>query len=151
MLVIFMTNIGLWSFHSNWLAHELEHNDTLELMTASVDHADVHKIDASADIDEAAPSAMEHQLMHAVDHLQLFPGAIIDGIFSFLPSAVRYHFTVFNVALATFEAPFRPPLALPFLDLAARLSILHRRACAYFRLFSGRENRVLYRLSATQI
>ncbi|MHB1591670.1 MAG: hypothetical protein ACYCTW_09085, partial [Sulfuricella sp.] len=97
MLVIFITNIAMWSFHSNWLAHELEHSGALELMTAPVDHADVHKIDALADNDEAAPSAMEHQLMHAVDHLQLFPGAVIDGIFSFLPSAVRYHFTSFNV------------------------------------------------------
>lgn len=116
MLVFFMGNMGVWSFHSNWLAHELEHNGTLELMTASVDHADVHKIDALADNDEKSPAAMEHQLLHAVDHLQLFPGAVIDGIFSFLPSAVRYHFTSFNVALATFEAPFRPPSHYPSLS-----------------------------------
>lgn len=113
MLVIFMTNIGLWSFHSNWLAHELEHNDTHELTTASVDHTDVHKIGALADGDEKSTGAMEHQLMHAVDHLQLLHGAVIDGIFSFLPSAVRYHFTSFDVALATFEAPFRPPSHYP--------------------------------------
>lgn len=113
VLVIFMANMGVWSFHSNWLAHELEHSGTLELMTASVDHADVHKINALADNDEKSPAAMEHQLLHAVDHLQLFPGAITSGIFSFLPGAVRYHFTSANVALATFEAPFRPPSHYP--------------------------------------
>lgn len=115
MLVIFMTNIGMWSFHSNWLAHELEHNGPHEQMTASVDHADVHKIGALADNDEKSTGAMEHQLMHAIDHLQLFQGAIIDGVFSFLPSAARYHFTPPNMALATFEAPFRPPSHYPSL------------------------------------
>lgn len=113
MLAIFMANMGVWSFHSNWLAHQLEHSGMVELMTASGAHAGVHKIGALADNDKKSPAAMEHQLLHAVDHLQLFPGAITSGIFSFLPGAVRYHFTPPNVALATFEAPFRPPSHYP--------------------------------------
>lgn len=106
VLVIFMTNMGAWNFHSGWLTHELEHGGMLELMQASVDHDDAY---APADNDEKSPAAMEHQLLHAIDHLQFFPGAIPSGIFSFLPGAARYHFTSFNVAPATFEAPFRPP------------------------------------------
>ena len=113
MLVIFMTNMGVWSFHSNWLAHELEHSGTLELMQASADHDDAY---GPADNNEESPATMDHQLLHAVDHLQLFPGAVIDGIFASLPGAVRYHFTSFNVALATFETPFRPPSHFPSLS-----------------------------------
>lgn len=92
-----------------------------ERMTAPVDyadahkHADAHKIDAPADNDKKSPAATEHQLLHAIDHLQLFPGAISGSIFTFLPVIARYHFTPQNVALATFEAPFRPP-SLPSLS-----------------------------------
>jgi len=116
VLVIFMTNMGVWSFHSNWLAHELEHSGTLEVMAATADHADAGKLGALADNNEKSPATMDHQLLHAVDHLQFFPGAVIDGIFASQPGAVRYHCTSFNVALATFETPFRPPSHSPSLS-----------------------------------
>lgn len=109
VLVIFMANMGIWSLHSNWLTHEMEHSGMLERMAASSDHADSHKMDAPDDKGKKSPAAMEHRLLHAVDHLQLFPGAIPRGISSSPPGTVRYHFTPQNVALATFEAPFRPP------------------------------------------
>ena len=109
MLVIFMTNTAVWSFESNWLAHELEHNsNSAPLIAAEVQSplgADVFL----KNIDENTSSASEHQLIHAVDHLQLFPGMALFWIFPSLTNIVPPNFLPVHLTLAMLEAPFRPP------------------------------------------
>lgn len=71
MLVIFafMTNVGLWSDHSNWLTHELEHSVNVTPMTDTANYVALHDVD-SAEINSATSGlAVEHELLHAADHL----------------------------------------------------------------------------------
>ena len=115
LLVIFMTNIAVWSDHSSWLAHELEHVSSLTSMTVADDHAAAYDGNTAVDREENMPDTIEHQLLHAVDHLQLFPSPTASGTFLSLPSVERSYFTPIIVALATFDTPFRPPRHTPFL------------------------------------
>ena len=115
LLVIFMTNIAVWSVHSNWLAHELEHVSSLTPMTVADDHDAGYDGNTAVDNVENTPNTIEHQLLHAADHLQLFPSPTASGIFLSLLSVERSYFTPIIVAIATFEAPFRPPRITSFL------------------------------------
>jgi hypothetical protein len=96
MLVIFITNLSIWSFQSTWLTHEIEHNLQSLSMTSQDDNKEL-------------PGSIEHQLLHAADHLQLFVTSISDIASLFSPSAVFFHFTSVALPCATLEAPFRPP------------------------------------------
>lgn len=101
MLVIFVTNLGMWSFQSKWLTHEIEHHVQRLPMTAMDEHVAVDNKELPADI--------EHQLLHAADHLQIFVTTFPDSIPLSATGAVFFHFTLVAVLHATIEAPFRPP------------------------------------------
>jgi len=107
MLVILMANTGMWSIHSNWLVHELEH-DAAPVSMAS-DHAVIHGIDTGGKGDADPSSAVSHQLLHAAEPIQFFLGSHFSGIFLPLTRIVRPAFLRVAVPAATFEAPFRPP------------------------------------------
>lgn len=109
MLVIFMTNTALWSFESNWLAHDLEHNSNPALLIAAEAQALPGTDVFLKNIDESTSIASDHQLIHAVDHLQLFPGMALFWIFPSLTNIVPPNFLPIHVPLAMLEAPFRPP------------------------------------------
>lgn len=107
MFVIFMMNMGVWSFQTNWLAHEIEHTTEAALTMLPSDHGDAHSHASTGDND--APSTAEHQLLHAADHLQLFPSTIIPQGFVPQHSGVLTEFRLPAVPLAASESPFRPP------------------------------------------
>lgn len=109
MFVIFMANSGVWNFQTNWLAHEIDHSTKLAQLTLTTSHADAHHCHAEASCDEASPGAAEHKLMHAADHLQLFPGTIVSIKFSLSHNPVLPDFSQPDVPLALSESPFRPP------------------------------------------
>ena len=113
LFVILMTNIGVWGFSGARLAHELEH-DGME-QAASHEHAHVHHVhhvhhgDEAGD-DDDAPGVSEHQVLHAVDHLQFFPDTALSGAFvPTMASGVSLHFTEQHLPPPTFAPPFRPP------------------------------------------
>ena len=113
MFVIFMANMGVWSFQTKWLAHEIGHNTDLASMTLPIGHADAyHDQYVNAD-DEGAPSVSEHQLLHAVDHLQLFPSTTAIAHFPLSRNPVLADFSLPSVAPAASESPFRPPRNIP--------------------------------------
>ena len=111
MFVVFMANPGVWNFQAKWLAHEIEHSTGFALMTLQLDHADAHHHDGEDD----GPSASEHQLMHAFDHLQLFPGTTVIAHFSLPHDPVLADFSLPSVTLAASESPYRPPRNTPSL------------------------------------
>ena len=115
LLVIFMTNIAVWSVQPNWLAHELEHVGNLEPMTVAADHVDLFHTESKDSSDDNAPNAIEHQLLHAADHLQLLPSLGLNDIFLSPLRVEHCYFTHVIVLAATFEAPFRPPRSTSFL------------------------------------
>lgn len=103
MLVIFVTNLSIWSFQSKWLAHEIEHHVQQLPMTAMDEHV------VYQDNDQELPGGIEHQLLHAADHLQIFVTTFSDSIPLSATGAVFFHFTLVAVLHTTIEAPFRPP------------------------------------------
>ncbi len=111
-----MANMAAWSFNSNWLAHEIEHSHAsahVELAFEPSDH-DGHGDTYPAGEDKA-PGAVEHQLLHAADHPQLFPGIAFDHIPSPMPDIVLSHVISRTLPLAMQDPPFRPPRTISFL------------------------------------
>lgn len=102
-----MTNVGLWSGHSNWFTHELEHNAHIAAETSDAGYAAMHEQETSNSASSAV--AVEHELLHAANHLQLFLGVTRNT--AFLPAAhsVRFCFARPVLPCATYDAPFRPP------------------------------------------
>lgn len=117
MLVIFafMTNVGIWSNHSNWLTHDLEHNVNVIPDQATADYVALHDVESPDDISATSSLAVEHELLHAANHLQYFLGT--EQKISLLPlsTIIKTYPHFRELPLAAFDAPFRPPrsTALP--------------------------------------
>lgn len=111
MLVIFlfMTNVGLWSGQSNWLIHDLEHSVNVAPMTKTAEYVSLHYPDQSSNISATSSVAVEHEVLHAASHIQLFLS--IGLKFSFLPltRSAEFYFNNIKILLIAFDAPFRPP------------------------------------------
>lgn len=117
LFVTLMTNLGVWGFSASRLAHELEHNGMAQVAAShqhvhhhhDVDH-DEHRDHDEGDDDDGALGASQHQVLHAVDHLQFFPDTAFGGAFvPAVASATAIHFTEQSLPLPTFDPPFRPP------------------------------------------
>lgn len=115
MFVIFMANFGISAVQSNWVNHEIEHalhQVPMSVMDASfnnADHTNLHDNDSDTDSDSDSVSVIGHQLLHAVDHLQLFPSAALNFRIPKTSGMVLHHFTPVKLPVTAFEAPFRPP------------------------------------------
>ena len=112
LFVMFMTNIGLWSFSAARLNHEHEHSAKIE--QAALAHHSAHSQAAEDGANEHAPvdapSVAEHQILHAVDHPQLFPDTGLSGQFApSMDSLILPRFTEQALPLPVFDLPFRPP------------------------------------------
>ena len=112
LFAIFMVNMAAWSFSSSRLAHEIE-NSRESVQAMLLEHLESHQPDGMNDGD--APSASEHQLLHAADHLQFFPITVFYKTHSSLPSTILSHFIFRTLPLAALVPPFRPPRSRSFL------------------------------------
>jgi hypothetical protein len=116
LFVVMMTNLGVWGFSGAKLKHEIAHN-SLELAPSAHQHVDLNPAGDSATSDrDNKLRAFEHQVLHAVDHVQLFPDTALNGAFA--PSetgTLQTHFVAQSLPLPTYDPPFRPPCggALP--------------------------------------
>lgn len=61
------------------------------------------------DNEHDAGTAIGHQLLHAADHLQLFPFAVLTLPMPKASGMVLSQFTPVELPAASLEAPFRPP------------------------------------------
>ncbi|MFC7286826.1 hypothetical protein ACFQPC_02140 [Herminiimonas glaciei] len=117
VMFAFVTNVGLWSDdHFNWLTHELEHSVNVVPDTATADFVLLHQTELADGTEASNSIAVEHELLHAASHLQLFLG--INAQFAFLP-AEKSAGSCFHLALspcASPDAPFRPPRFSPVLS-----------------------------------
>lgn len=111
MLVIFafMTNVGLWSNHANWLTHDLEHSVNAPTMKVAADHIALHDINSKDVTSVTSELALEHELLHAVDHLQFFLSVSVITIFISLPRLVGNQLSSLHIPPSTYDTPFRPP------------------------------------------
>lgn len=108
-----MTNVGLWSDHSNWFTHELEHNAHIAAVTENAAYASMHEAETSGSASSAV--AIEHELMHAANHLQLFLGVTLKSVFLPVANAISVCFERPALPCAASDAPFRPPRFSSFL------------------------------------
>lgn len=109
LFVMFMTNLGVWSFGTARLAHELAHSGQVEQAALTHQDTDSQSANDTADNSEV-PSASDHHVLHAVDHPQLFPDTALSGEFvPTMASLVLLRFTEQALPLPTFDLPFRPP------------------------------------------
>jgi hypothetical protein len=112
-----MTNVGLWSDHSNWLTHDLEHNIHVaaETATATASYASMHEPATQHASSSNSALAVEHELLHAANHLQLFLGVSVKIIFLPMAKSITTCFDAPPLLCAIPEAPFRPPRHFPSL------------------------------------
>lgn len=116
LFVVMMANLGVWGFSGAKLKHEIAHN-SLELAPSAHQHTDLRLPGDSTDNDrDNKLRAFEHQVLHAVDHVQLFPDTALNDAFA--PCAdglLQTHFVAQSLPLSTYDPPFRPPCggALP--------------------------------------
>jgi hypothetical protein len=106
LLVIFLANMGLWSFAKINLSHELMHADIVQL-APDHDHPEAGSGDPA---DEDSLSSVQHHALHAADQVQFL---------SDLPgNAVRVETEVSSIAQQysshalprpALDQPFRPP------------------------------------------
>ncbi|WP_233588407.1 hypothetical protein [Herminiimonas sp. KBW02] len=109
VMFAFMTNVGLWSDHSNWLTHDLEHSVNIIPDSATAEYASLHDMPAASDTSASSSSAIEHELLHAANHLQFF--LAMNSVLAFLPAAKSPESCRKTVVIpcASSGAPFRPP------------------------------------------
>ncbi|MBC7404532.1 MAG: hypothetical protein H7252_02450 [Cytophaga sp.] len=113
LFAIFMVNTLVWSVNTRRVSHDLEHSR--EFAHAASENELVHEHDhdyerATVVLDEAdVPSVMEHQLLHAVDHFQLFPSTLSHVLPLALSEIICAHFISYLLPAAALAPPFRPP------------------------------------------
>lgn len=117
VIFVFMTNVGLWDDHSDWLDHELEHSVLQVPMTNASDHIGLHDVHLDEASDGYTGLAVEHELLHAADHLQHFlsTGEVVTS--SYLSKMINVSFNFLQIPLSTYDTPFRPPRIFPLLSL----------------------------------
>ncbi|WP_287027674.1 hypothetical protein [Herbaspirillum sp.] len=102
MLAIFIANISIAHIRTQWLQHEVEH--ALHDMPTN---SDGHHLD---DGDHDILNGAEHQLMHAVDHIQPLPSVQAATPHRLaMASLVVFSRLAFLIPESVFPAPFRPP------------------------------------------
>jgi hypothetical protein len=109
LFAIFMVNTLAWSINSHRVAHDLEHSLEFSQMALSLESEEAHHHKPITLNDDDAPSVTEHQLLHAVDHVQLFLSSVLCGSLPTLRDLVTPQMFASALPLAAFNPPFRPP------------------------------------------
>lgn len=111
LLVVFMANLAAWGGGAAQMAHELGHG-AVAAMAAGQDIATLSPaLRAYAEAgDDSVPAAVEHQALHAVDHMQLFPPPPARLSFATpVPGLAAFFFVTRGLPPPRADQPFRPP------------------------------------------
>jgi hypothetical protein len=106
LLVIFLANMGLWSFAQKSVAHGLMHGDVVQL-AADHDHQDVV---ASESNDDDTLTSVQHSALHAAEHIQFItaiPGNALRVEIEV--SSISLHFPPQALPRPALDQPFKPP------------------------------------------
>lgn len=109
VMFAFMTNVGLWSDHSNWLTHEFEHSVNIVPDSAAAEYVSLHDMPTVDDASASSSAAIEHELLHAANHLQFF--LAVTSIIAFPPATklLESGSKFVTLPFAVAGVPFRPP------------------------------------------
>jgi len=106
LLVIFLANMALWSFSKKDFSHELMHADIV-LLAPDHDH---HEAGSGDPQDDDSLSTVQHQVLHAADHVQF-----LSGVPDHAPrvetevSSIPLQFTSQALPRPALDQPYRPP------------------------------------------
>ncbi len=106
LLFIFLANLATWSGGAAQMAHELGHGAVAAMAAGALDAA----VPFAEPGENSAPAIVEHQALHAVDHMQFFPPTPFHYAFATAPAG-RAHaaFLARQPTPARADLPFRPP------------------------------------------
>jgi hypothetical protein len=100
LVFAFIASVGMWSFNSAHLAHEMQH-EMAQVASAT-----------GGSVDFAQPADQDHELLHAVAQIQPCPLASFEWPTLSAVRALDALFTTPAVTHATREPPFRPPRSI---------------------------------------
>jgi len=112
LLVMLMTCVSAWTSGAAGLAHQLEHAlDGAAVADAPHHHHAQQEQQRHSDPADAGSTAgAEHQMLHAVDHLQFFHGSGVQARLALKATdADPLRFIAQPLPLASIDPPFRPP------------------------------------------
>lgn len=106
LLLVMVTNLCVWDSSRNRIAHQLGH------VTLADGNAWTHSHAAASDASTMSKGTLAHQILHAVDHLQLFPDTPgIDVGAVPVPATLLPHHSDIAPPHGASEPPYRPPSA----------------------------------------
>lgn len=114
LFVIFMANCGFWNFQIQ-LDHDLEHASHPSLALHGADHEHDFDDAAAPEREDGAPAESQHQLLHAVDHIQPYPAAMAAHLIVPPHDTPADVFRTPFVSAAAVESLFRPPRSTPLI------------------------------------
>lgn len=109
LLVIFLANMGLWSFSKKSISHEFMHADIVQ-SAPDHEHLEAKSGDPQGDDDL---TAVQHHVLHAADHVQFLTG-IPDHALRVATEATSISLQFSSQALPrpALDQPYRPPRQL---------------------------------------
>lgn len=106
MLVIFMANMGLWSFTKKSVSHGLMHVDIVQL-TSDHDH---REFAAGESDDDESLTNVQHNALHAAEHIQFIPGILGNALrVETEVSSIPLQFSSQALPRPALDQPFKPP------------------------------------------
>jgi hypothetical protein len=110
LLVMVMTSVSAWASGAGGLAHQLEHAFAGAAAADAPHHHHAQQPPHSDPADAGSTAGTEHQMMHAVDHLQFFHGSGVQARLALKAiDADPLRFVAQPLPLASIDPPFRPP------------------------------------------
>lgn len=106
LLVIFLANMGLWSFAKKNISHEFMHAGIVQL---APDH-DHHKAGSRDPQGEDSLSTVQHHVLHAADHVQFLAGIPDHALrVETEVSSIPLQFSSQALPRPALDQPYRPP------------------------------------------
>lgn len=116
ILAVFMTSISNMS--TNSLVHDLQHDNDVKHTVSGIHHS-LHQFESgtsnTADAEDVDPDCKridtsEHQILHALNHLQFFPNMLLAEVVRVaLASTPPLQFDPQFLPLSNIDLPLRPP------------------------------------------
>ncbi len=106
LLVIFLTNMGLWSFATKSVSHRLMHSETVQLAS---DHDHQEAVSVQSD-DGDSLTAVQHHALHAAEHIQFISGVPANALrVQIEVSSLPLQFSSLALPRRALDQPFKPP------------------------------------------
>lgn len=104
LLVIFLANMGLWSFSNKSVSHGLMHAENVQLAS---DHE--HRELASVENDDGL-TTVQHDALHAAEHFQFITGIPANSLRVVTEvSSVPLQLSTQALPRPALDQPFKPP------------------------------------------